>query len=189
MTSIGLSAITAAHVTMSADEAAGGVFEARNALDDLVVITDVDAEHARRPVTVADRRSLALLDAEMGPLRNLVPRLPPLVTVETGGDSLDEQTLLVIADTLSQLPEVPGVLLERREGPFAAVSRATVAAALPLSLLSKDELRGEPRPATPGARYICRKCVPQSIHIPLAPSPGTPSCRKVWFHGRMTPDG
>jgi hypothetical protein len=104
-------------------------------------------------------------------------------------DSLDARALLVIADTLSLLPEVPGVLLERREGPFAAISRAKVAAALPLSLLSEDELRGEPRPTMPGTRYVCRKCVPHSVHISLAPSPEAPSCRKVWFHGPMTPDG
>jgi hypothetical protein len=192
MTSIGLSAITATHVTISADEPAGSVpAGAGDVRDDLVVITDVDAEHTPRPVAVADRRGLTLPGAEMGPLRDLVPRLPPLVTVEIGGDSVDEQTLLVIADTLSQLPEVPGVLLERSERPFAAISRTKVAAALPLSLLSKDELRGEPptATATQGALYVCRKCVPNSVHIPLADSQEAPFCRKVWFHGPMTPGG
>jgi hypothetical protein len=189
MTSIGLSAITAAHVTVSADVPAGSVLgSAGSVVDELVVITDVDAEHAGRPVAVADRRGLALLGAGTAPLRDLVLLLP-LVTVEAEGDSLDAWALLVIADTLSLLPEVPGVLLERREGPFAAISRAKVAAALPLSLLSEDELRGEVRPTMPGTRYVCRKCVPHSVHIPLAPSPEAPSCRKVWFHGPMTPDG
>ncbi len=190
MTSIGLSAITAAHVTISADEPAGGVLGgAGGVLDDLVVITDVDAEHARRPVAVADRQGLALLGARTAPLRDLVLHLPPLVTVEAEGDSLDTRALLIIADTLSLLPEVPGVLLERREGPFTVISRAKLAAALPLSLLSEDELRGEPHPTMPSSRYVCRKCMPHSVHIPLTPSPETPSCRKVWFHGPMVSDG
>jgi hypothetical protein len=190
MTSIGLSAITAAHVTISAAEPApampGG---AEDVLDELVVITDVDAEHVCRPVAIADRRSLALLGAGTAPLRDLVFRLPALFTVEAEDDSLELRALLVIADTLSLLPEVHGVLLERKDRPFAAISRAKVAAVLPISLLSEDELRGDSPPTMPSIRYVCRKCMPHSVHISLTVGPAAPSCRKVWFHGPMTSDG
>lgn len=186
MTRIDLTELTAAHVTVSAGEpTAQALASAGDTPEALVVITDIDEERTRRAIAVVDRRGLALLSAESAPLRDLAPRLPPLVTIEVEADALDGEALLTIADTLSRLPDVPAMLLEREDGALSAISRARMAGALPLSLLSDDVLRGDARSAVQGARYVCGKCVPPSVHVSVAPGAAPPPCRRVWYHGPM----
>ncbi len=151
----------------------------------MLVVTALDEENMRRPVTVIDWRGISAMRPDTASLRTLATRLPSLVTIEIDEDCADAHALLAVADTLSRFPAVPGVILERNDKSLTAFSRTDIAAVLPLALLSEDELRSNAKPTGLGACYTCSKCVPPSFHVPKPMDQRVPTCRRVWFHGPM----
>ena len=186
MTKINLSTITPVYATIDADESPADLL-ARADIPHagILLVTALDEENTRCPVAVTDWRGLSAMRSDTASLRMLATRLPSLITMELDGDCADAHALLALADTLSQLPTVPGVILERNNETSIAFSRVDIAAVLPLELLSGDELRGDTGPTDLKVRYTCGKCVPPSFHITKPMDQRVPTCRRVWFHGPM----
>lgn len=188
MDSIALSSIIGVSATISAEKTAAHVLaEPSASRETLIIITALDEENTQRPMTIVSRTGLTELNAQSVPLKELASRLPSLISLDVDTDSLDVKTLLATADALSLSPAVPGVLVERDDQAIGTLTRENVAAALPLYLLSEDDLRVGSTPVAPTACYICRKCVPPSYRLPQTTGQHEPTCRRVWFHGPMEP--
>lgn len=186
MAKIDLLAITPIFAIIDADESPADVLARADIPHEaMLVVTALNEENMRRPVTVIDWRGISAMRPDTASLRMLATRLPSLVTMEMDEDCADAHALLAVADTLSRFPAVPGVILERNDEILTALSRTDIAAVLPLVLLSEDELRGDIKPTDVGARYTCGKCEPPSFHVPKPMDQRVPTCRRVWFHGPM----
>ncbi len=189
MDSVALSNIMGLSVIISAERPPEYVLADLGASEEtLVIITALDEEGTDWPMAITTLADLSELTSQATPLKELAAHLPPLISLDIEGDSLDAGVLLATADTLSRLLTVPGVLIERDSQMIGAIARSDVAAALPLYMLGEDELRLKSTRFVSAERYICRKCVPPCYRLLQRTSQPRPTCHRVWFHGPMEPD-
>lgn len=152
------------------------------------VVTSSGAEGGPLAVIEADDLAELAEDPATGaePLAVLAHRFRPLVSVDAEPDELTAQEFYDLAELLGREP-IRGVLVEREGQPAAVIPRSAMAAALDLE--PQGNVRFGP-PDVASLRFVCRKCSPPSFRMPRAVSHDgePPTCRRVYFHGRMEPD-
>lgn len=172
-------------IIVSAEATAAEVLAMKEEHASLFIITSVDEEGTNRPMAIATALDLRRLEKENQPLWQLKSQLPSLISIEEGAETVDDETLAAMAETLSAHPDVQGIFLKEHSSNISVLGRSKIASALPLELVVTRSRRLENASPGPEDQYVCRKCNPPSYRLCRTTDGPVPECQLTWFHGPM----